>query len=486
MSIIFETMGVTEAAKLMAAREMSPVELLRVFLDRITAVNHALQSFVTVVEERALADAHAAEKRFMEGGPFNILLGIPYGLKDIFETAGIRTTAHSKLLADYIPTEDCFVQQQLAAAGGVLIGKTATWEFAFGGPSFDILFPPARNPWDLARDPSGSSSGSAAAVASGLCLVAMGSDTGRSIRGPAAACGIVGLKPTSGRVSRRGVLTNSTTYDHCGPMGRSVEDVAAMLQVISAQDKSDPYSSPEPAPLYYTELIEHPLDDLRDMVVGIPWDWIEDQVRLSPVLDAVFRAAIRVFADAGAQIRTVTLPPISAYEDTQKVIQAAEIFSFYGTALRETPEMFGDNFRYRVLPGALLRAEDYVNALKIDSLLKHKTREVLDTVDCIITPVQEAADFLKAVHPEVLYTTPGYLSSFALAGVPAIVLPMGYTHEFLPLGLQIATPRFTETRVLRIAHFYQQATRWFDRLRQAATAAESSSRKHPSARREAT
>lgn len=465
MSIIFEDMSVAEAAHLIAARKLSPVELTETYLKRIATADSELNSFVTVTEEHALVQARAAEASLVEGKVAGPMAGIPYGLKDIFETAGIRTTAHSKFLAGYVPVEDCFVQQRLAAAGGVMLGKTATWEFALGGPSWDILLPPARNPWNLARDPSGSSSGSAAAVAAGLCPVAMGSDTGGSIRGPAAACGIVGLKPTSGRLSRRGVLTNSTTYDHCGPMARTVEDAAILLEATAGHDPGDPYCARVPAEPYHAALMERPLDDLRGIAVGIPRDWIENQVRLSHEHGAAFDAAVALLEDAGAEIRAVEMPPISAYEDTQKIIQAAEIFSFYGPALRTTPELFGENFRYRVMPGALLRAEDYVNARKVDLVLKGQMDAMMETVDVMVTPVQEAAGLLEPRHPQNLYTDHGYLSPFALAGVPALVVPMGHTAELLPLGLQFVAARFAETKVLRIGRFYEQATQCFEKLR---------------------
>jgi aspartyl-tRNA(Asn)/glutamyl-tRNA(Gln) amidotransferase subunit A len=220
-------LSLAEASRLIASKALSPVELTDACLARVDAVDAALYSFVTPTPELARTQARLAEAEIQRNGPRSPLHGIPYSLKDVYETAGILTTGQSRLLADYVPTEDCHAQSALAAAGGVMMGKTTTWEFAHGGPSWDVVAPPARNPWDTTRSPAGSSSGSGAAIAAGLCLATMGTDTGGSIRLPAALCGIAGIKPTYGRVSRRGILPNSFSHDHAGPMAWTTEDVVS-------------------------------------------------------------------------------------------------------------------------------------------------------------------------------------------------------------------------------------------------------------------
>ena len=270
-------LSLAEAARRIETRDLSPVELLTDCLRRIEAVDDRLCSFVTLTRERALAEAKAAEAAIMAGRYRGPMHGIPYNLKDIFETRGIRTTAQSKQLADHVPERDCDAQERLSAAGGVLLGKSATWEFAHGGPSWDVLFPPCRNPWDLEKDPAGSSSGSGASVAAGMVLATMGSDTGGSIRGPAAANGIAGLKPSYGRVSRRGVLPNCFSHDHAGPLAWTVEDVAILLGIVAGHDPRDPGSADRPVPDYRAALT----GDVRGLRIGVPWRWIEEELPAS-------------------------------------------------------------------------------------------------------------------------------------------------------------------------------------------------------------
>jgi aspartyl-tRNA(Asn)/glutamyl-tRNA(Gln) amidotransferase subunit A len=239
---------IAQLSRALRSRSLSSVEITEAYLHRIGALDPDLNAFIAVTADRARLEARLADDELASGESRSPMHGIPYGLKDIYETAGVGTTAHSRILENYVPARDCTVQAKLRAAGGVLLGKQSLWEFTYGGPSFDLPWPPARNPWDLNRSPAGSSSGSAAAVAAGLCPGAMGSDTGGSIRAPAAACGIAGLKPTYGRISRMGVLPNTYTFDHCGPMAWTVEDCAYMLQVVAGYDPGDPGSIDVPVP----------------------------------------------------------------------------------------------------------------------------------------------------------------------------------------------------------------------------------------------
>src|SRR5580692_1813030 len=291
-------LGIAEASRLIADRKLSPVELTEAYLRRIANLDSQLDSFVTLTADRARAEAKAAEAAIMASGPASRLHGIPYCLKDIFDTAGIRTTAMSKLLADNVPARDAHCQEKLAAAGGVLLGKNATWEFAHGGPSWDVLFPPARNPWDRTCSPAGSSSGSAAAVAAGFAPATLGSDTGGSIRGPAAACGIAGLKPTYGLVSRRGVLPNCFSHDHAGPLAWTSEDLAILMQVIAGHDPEDPGSAQVSIPDYSAALT----GDVKGLVIGVPWGWFE-QLPLSAATAKAFDDTLGVYKSLGAEIR---------------------------------------------------------------------------------------------------------------------------------------------------------------------------------------
>jgi aspartyl-tRNA(Asn)/glutamyl-tRNA(Gln) amidotransferase subunit A len=297
-----ELLTIAEASALIAARKLSPVELTKACLDRIEALDHQLHSFLLVTEERALADARAAEAAIMADGPKGPLHGIPIGLKDIFKTKGIRTTAHSAQLANYVPAEDATTVELLAGAGTVLMGKLATHEFALGGPSFDMPWPPAHNPWNPAHFTGGSSSGTGAAVAAGLILGGMGSDTGGSIRGPSALCGIAGIKPTYGRVSRAGVLPLSFALDHAGPMARTVEDCAIMLQALAGYDPRDPASAKKPVPDFGK--------GVRGVKIGLIRDFYETDKTASPATRKGIDDAVKTFGELGAQVHQIKISPL--------------------------------------------------------------------------------------------------------------------------------------------------------------------------------
>jgi aspartyl-tRNA(Asn)/glutamyl-tRNA(Gln) amidotransferase subunit A len=453
-----EFLTLAEAARRIAAHDLSPVELLKACLARVDAVDARLGSFVTLTRERALTEARAAEAAIMAGDYRGPLHGIPYNLKDIFETRGIRTTAQSRLLLDHVPTADCDAQERLAAAGAVLMGKAATWEFAHGGPSWDVAFPPCRNPWDLERDPAGSSSGSAASIAAGLCLATMGSDTGGSIRGPAAACGIAGLKPTYGRVSRRGVLPNCFTHDHAGPLAWTVEDVAILLGIVAGHDARDPGSVDLPVPDYRAALT----GSVEGLTIGVPWRWLEE-VPPSEATRAGLEAALAVFRGMGASLRPVELPPLRRYEDSKKIIAMAELFAIHAADLRRRPEMFGASLRYRIIAGGLIRAEDYIQATRMRAGLARAMQAVMGEVDLLMLPAGEPAKALKPQPPESLFTRMGYTTAFNVGGNPALALCMGFASDGMPLSLQIVGRLFDEATVLRAGDAYERATSWRQR-----------------------
>ncbi|GJD53247.1 Glutamyl-tRNA(Gln) amidotransferase subunit A [Methylobacterium crusticola] len=448
---------VAQAGRLFRSRALSPVELTAAYLARIAALDPALNAFIAVTQERALAEARQAEEELGRGHDRGPMHGIPYGLKDIFETADLRTTAQSRLLAAHVPRRDCTVQARLRAGGGVLLGKQSTWEFALGGPSFDLPWPPARNPWDLSRSPLGSSSGAAAAIAAGLCPAATGSDTGGSIRMPAAACGIAGLKPTYGLVSRRGVLPNAYSYDHCGPMAWSAEDCALMLGVMAGYDPEDPGSLDAP-PADYAAALARPVRGLR---VGVVRHWYEEEVRAEPGVVAGLDAALAVLRDLGCRVADVRLPGLREFGDAKTPITLSELYALHEGDLKRRPDAFGRSLRYRVLAGALVRAEDYVQAQRWRAELTAAVGAVLEEVDLLVTAGSfTAAPSLDPDEPPTFLgaAVPSITGPFNTTGMPALSVCCGYDGAGLPVGMQIAGRPLDEGRVLALGHAFERAT----------------------------
>jgi aspartyl-tRNA(Asn)/glutamyl-tRNA(Gln) amidotransferase subunit A len=448
-----------QAGDLIAAGSLSPVELTEACLARMDAVDAALCSFITPTPELALAQARKAEADIQRSGPRSPLHGIPYSLKDVYETAGIRTTGQSRVLADYVPAQDCHAQTALAGAGGVMMGKTTTWEFAHGGPSWDVVAPPAHNPWNTDRHPAGSSSGSGAAIAAGLCLATMGTDTGGSIRMPAAACGIAGIKPTYGRVSRRGVLPNSFSHDHAGPMAWTTEDLAILLGLVAGYDPLDPGSVDLPVPDYRAALN----GDAKGLVIGVPWHWIESEAPLSAASRKALDDALDVLRGLGATIRPIELPPILEFNDAKRIIAMAELFSIHEHELRTRPDLFGASLRYRIIGGALLRAEDYVQSMRMRTKLASAIQAAYTQVDLIVLPCTEPAGKLEATSPHWMFEKPNYTTPFNSSGNPALSVCNGFDADGMPFSLQIAGRLFDEATVLRVGDAYEKATQWRDR-----------------------
>ena len=448
-----QALTIAEAASLIRGRKLSPVELTEDCLRRITAFDDQLDSFVTLTAARARQDARTAEAEIMRSGPRSPLHGIPYGLKDIFETAGIRTTAQSRLLAENVPTSDAWTETLLQRAGGILVGKTATWEFAHGGPSWDVLFPPARNPWNPAYSPGGSSSGSAAAVAAGFVPMALGTDTGGSIRAPASLCGVAGLKPTYGLVSRRGVIPNCFSHDYVGPLTATTQDLALVLQVIAGHDPGDPTSADVAIPDYSAGLSGH----LAGLRIGVPRHWFEEEVRLAPETLAAFELSLQVLRDLGATIEPIVLPPLIEYDDAKKTMSVTELFTIYERDLRQRPEMFGESFRYRVLAGSLVRAEDYMQASRMRAELTRATLQAFASLDLIVLPTGEPARPLVPVPANSMFTSQNLTTPFNLTGNPALAVPCGFNADGLPMSLQIVGRLFDETTVLRAGDAFERA-----------------------------
>ena len=449
-------LGIGELGRRYRGRGLSPVDVAAAHLARIEQVDKTLSSFLTVTPDRALADARAAEVAIRRGdaGP---LAGVPVAYKDLYATRGVRTTAGSALLADWVPDHDAACVSRLQQAGMVMLGKLTTHEFAFGIQFPGHRFLPARNPWDLDHIPGGSSSGSGAALAAGLTVGALGSDTGGSIRGPAAFCGIVGLKPTYGRVSRAGVVTLSWTLDHTGPMARTVEDCALMLQALAGHDPADPASSREPVPDYAAGLGS----GVRGLRVGVPREYFFHDVK--PEVADAFESAMGTLRRLGAEVRDVRIPSIWA-APAFMVIMLTEAFAYHARDLRERRELYGEVLREKLMAGALFTGDEYVQAQRLRARLREDMHRVLDDVDVLATPTTPgtAPAFSAVLDPNFPFARSN-MAPFNMAGLPALALPCGFAPGGLPISLQLAGRPFDEPTVLRAGHAYEQATDWHRR-----------------------
>ena len=451
---------IRQAGELIRGRQLSPVELTRACLDRIEATDDRVHSFILLLADEALEQARTAEAQILNGAYKGPMHGIPFALKDLYDTAGIRTTSGSRVDIDRVPTEDATTTARLKEAGGILLGKLAMHEFALGGPDWTTPFEPARNPWNLDHITGGSSSGSGSAVASGQAPGALGSCTGGSIRGPASLCGIVGLKPTYGRVSRFGVVTLSWSQDHAGPMTRTVEDTAFMLQVIAGHDPRDPTSSRAPVPDYSLSLRE----DIRGVRLGLPRHYFfDDDPRVNPEVVAKVDEAVAVLEGLGAHVEEVTLPSLDYVRAANSVIMVSEAFAYHEPNLKARPQEFGEIVRGRFRIGGLLSASDYLQAQRVRTWARREFAEVMKTVDYLVTPTmtQPAAAF-EGYDPLSTARGKSFTSPFNVTGLPAISVPCGFTESGLPIGMQIAGKPFDEPGVIQAAYTYQQYAGWHE------------------------
>ena len=447
---------IAEAARLIAAKKISPLELLQGSLERIKALDPKLHAFVTLTEEAALKQAKALQKKKAK----TKLHGIPIGLKDIFCTAGVRTTAHSRQLADHVPREDAFAVKKLHDAGAIVLGKLATQEFAFGGPSFDLPWPPARNPWNPEHFTGGSSSGTAAAVASGMVLGGTGSDTGGSIRSPAALCGIAGLKPTYGRVSRRGVLPLAFSMDHVGPMAWTAEDCALLLQAMAGHDPLDPASANEPVPDFSKGLKK----TLKGLRIGVARHFFERDHRASDHTVKAIDGALQVLRRLGCKVKDVKLPALGEWHAAGTLILLSEGYAVHEAWLKSRPERYGENFRDRISMGAFISAADHVAALRRRRELAAAMQAVMGDIDILVSAVQPGeAAAIDAVGKWPFLELPSFTLPSNLTGAPAISVCCGFGANGLPLGIQMSARPFEEALLLRVAHAYETATGWRER-----------------------
>jgi aspartyl-tRNA(Asn)/glutamyl-tRNA(Gln) amidotransferase subunit A len=451
---------IADAARLIESRRLSPLELTDALLARIDALDPQLNAFLLPTPEKARGQAKAAEREIMAGRYRGPLHGIPFGLKDIYATAGIRTTSHSKICENLVPTEDATTVAKLYQAGGVLLGKLATHEFAHGGPSFDLPWPPARNPWNRDHFTGGSSSGAGAAVAAGFVPGALGSDTGGSIRGPAALCGIVGLKPTYGLVSRAGIYANSFTFDHAGPMTWTVEDCAILLQAIAGYDPKDPASANRPIPDYRGALT----GDIRGLRIGIVRHLYEDDITIASEVRAALEEAYAVFRSLGATLEDVRIRPAADYYAVKITIAESEQYAIHEEELRTRPGDFGADFLGRALPAVLYSGTDYVQAQRERRLMLAQMTPIYEKFDVLVTPTAPApAPRLGTWRTISFWQNSSLTTPFNVTAGPALAQCMGFTPIGLPLSLQLAGRPFDEATVLRAAHAYETATNWRSR-----------------------
>src|SRR5690242_7555890 len=448
---------IAEAARLIERKQLSPVELTTALIRRTEALDPQLNAYLLPTPDQALDQARQAEQEIIDGGYRGPMHGIPFALKDIYTTAGIRTTGHSRICLDAVPSTDATTVRKLYEAGAVLTGKLATHEFAHGGPSFDLPWPPARNPWNRDHFTGGSSSGSGAAVAAGFVPAALGSDTGGSIRGPAALCGIVGLKPTYGLVSRAGVYANSFTFDHAGPMTWTVEDCAILLQAIAGHDPKDPASANCPIPDYRAGLT----GDIRGIRIGIVRHLYEDDITIASEVRAALEEAYAVFRSLGATLEDVRIRPAADYYAVKITIAESEQYAIHEEELRTRPGDFGADFLGRALPAVLYSGTDYVQAQRERRLMLAQMTPIYEKFDVLVTPTAPGpAPQLGTWRTISFWQNSSLTTPFNVTGGPALAQCMGFTSAGLPLSLQLVGRPFDETTVLRVAHAYETATDW--------------------------
>jgi aspartyl-tRNA(Asn)/glutamyl-tRNA(Gln) amidotransferase subunit A len=459
--------SIAESARLIRARKLSPLELTDAYLARIETFQPQLDAFITITAELARKQARRAEREIMRGDYRGPMHGIPFGLKDIYDTKDILTSGGSRVCIDRIPHDDATCTRKLYEAGGVLLGKLQTHEFAHGGPSFDLPWPPARNPWHLEHFTGGSSSGSGAAVAARLVAGALGSDTGGSIRGPASFCGIVGLMSTAGLVSRTGVIPNSFTLDHCGPMTRTVEDCALMLQAIAGHDSADGGSIAVKIPNYRSGLGK----GIKGLRIGVLRHVWEEDVRQSDEVVRAMDAAIGVLHKLGAKVEDVRVRPALEYSDVKVALAETEIYTINYPDLVTRPGDFGEDFLVRALPACLFQSSDYVAASREQRRMIAEAVPLWQRYDALLSVVFGPAPRLDAYDSLNFWARPNANPMANVLGCPSLALCNGFSASGLPLGMQLMGRPFGEATVLRIGHAYEQATEWHTRSPQLAAGA---------------
>ena len=450
---------ISELAPRLRERAISPVEITRACLERIEKLNPALNAFITVTAESALAEARAAEAEILRGDWRGPLHGVPVALKDLIDTAGVRTTSASAMHKDRVPERDAEVVRRLRQAGAVIIGKNNLHEFAYGGSSLISYFGDVHNPWDVGHIAGGSSGGSAAAVAAGLVYAAIGTDTAGSIREPSALCGCVGLKPTYGRVSSRGVIPLSLSLDHVGPLTATVADAAIVLQAIAGYDAADITSADVAVADYVGALRE----DAKSLRVGVPREYFFDD--LDPEVASAMEHALRGIQKLVADIKEVELNV-----PTDRTLQAAEAYAYHAENVARTPDLYQAETVRRIRSGEAVTAAVYIQRRRELEEARRSIAHVFADVDLLVLPTMPMpAPAIADLKADPAALRPAELKllrntrPFNVWGLPAISVPSGFTQSGLPIGLQIAGPHWREDLVLRLAHAYEQATEWHKR-----------------------
>ena len=450
---------ISRLAALIKGREISPVDVVNAYLERIDRLDSQLNAFITLMRDDALEGARQAESDIASGNYKGPLHGIPIGLKDLYYTKGVRTTGGSKIKkwAEFVPDEDATVVTRFKEQGAIIIGKLNMHEFAAGGTTTNPHYGPARNPWNLEHIPGGSSGGSGAAIAASLCAGTLGSDTGGSIRGPSSFCGIVGLKPTYGRVSRFGVIPLAWTLDHVGPMTKTVEDTALIMNVISGYDPRDAASANVPVP-DFTERLNDGVQGLR---IGIPKEFFFDEVN-TDILEAVHKA-IEVLKKLGATTVEVSLPNVDKVPRFHSFISMSEAAAYHTDLIRENADEISPDVRQRFEGGQMTMAVHYIRAQRLRALVSGEIHRALEQADVLLTPTSSTTAPRINAEAGGVMTIANFTAPFNQAGVPACSVPCGFDSNGLPIGLQIAGRDFGDATVLRVAHAYEQATDWHTR-----------------------
>lgn len=457
---------VSELGELLRKKEVSPVEVTKSYLDRISEYNHKVNAYVTVTEDEALTSARQAEKEIQRGDYRGPLHGVPIAHKDIYWTKGVRTTAGSRVLMDFVPEEDSTVVANYRAAGTIMLGKLNTHEFAYGSTNKPSAFGPPRNPWDPDRQTGGSSGGSAVATLMSMCGASTGSDSGGSIRMPSGACGTVGMKPTYGLGSRYGVIPLMWTMDHPGPITRTVRDAALMLQPVAGYDPKDPTTVQRSIPDYSAALT----GDVKGLRVGVPTTYFYD--RADPEVDATVRKAVEKLSELGAEVEEVELPYIEYAGAASLVLHLAEPPAYHDDTIASHPELFTDSIREQIRLGSYILAKDYLHAQRYRRLLGQSFATAFKEFDALVTPVlpipaTRSADekvIVRGREEEVFFTMLRNTEPMDLTGLPALAVPCGFSVLGLPIGMQIVGKPFDEETVLRVGDAYEQATDWHKKL----------------------
>ena len=457
--------SIAEISELISSGEVSPVDLIDAHLARIEQTDGRLNSFVTLLGDEAVAAAANAENAIQSGNYLRPLHGIPIGLKDLYDTRGVRTAVGSRILRERVPDADAAVTERFKEAGAIIVGKLQMHEFALGATSENPHDGPAHNPWDTDRMTGGSSGGSGAAVAAGQVMGALGSDTGGSIRIPAALCGIVGLKPTFGRVSRRGVYPLCWSLDTVGPMTRTVHDAALILNAIAGHDSRDPSSSDTPVEDFTASLDQ----GVRGLRIGVPQEFFYDVID-PEVREAVSRAAL-VFEELGASVDEVSIPVLEHSLAISNTILLAEAAEVHIDHLRERPDDIGDDVRARFALGAMTPATEYIKAQRARGAYNRSMGETMERYDLLLAPTMaigapklgEGTVSVGDRQEPALALLSRLTRPFNLTGTPTVSVPCGFTSSGMPVGIQIAGRAFDETTVLRAASAYEQATAWHKR-----------------------